>query len=387
MNFDLTDEQRMLVDGAERYVRERYDFETRRAIVKHENGFSTQHWHDYANLGWLALAIAEEDGGLGGNDTDLALLTERLGEGLVLEPVVECAVLCTSLITASPAGPLRESLLARIASGEMLVALAHQESTVRHEYSHDVRCTARRVADGWELSGVKQRVFYGDNADAWLVSACIEGKPGFALFLVEAGSAGASIHGYELINGSRAADLHLERVIIRESALLVSAERGGEALDFALDRALVAYGAACLGSMESVLSMTADYLKTRVQYGKPLAQFQALQHRMAEMFVETDQARSIHCSALAAMQSGDPQRRRFSVSAMKVVIAQAYLFVTGQGIQLHGGIGTTEEYAVGHHYKAAVMFDQRLGDSDFHLERTRADLLLGNTPLGGALHA
>ncbi|WP_296259684.1 MULTISPECIES: acyl-CoA dehydrogenase family protein [unclassified Pseudomonas] len=383
----MTDEQRMLVDGAQRYVRERYDFETRRGIIKREKGFSTQHWHDYANLGWLALAIAEEDGGLNGSDVDVALLMEILGEGLLLEPVAECAVLCASLIGAGAKGPLRESLLMRIASGEMLIALAHQEQTTRHEYDRQIHTTARRVADGWELSGVKQRVFFGVNADAWLVSATLEGKPGLAIFLVEAGSPGATLDSYELISGSHGADLHLDRVIVRECSMLIAPDKGADALEYALDRALVANGAMCLGSMEGVMAMTADYLKTRVQYGKPLAQFQALQHRMAEMFVETDLARSILFGALAALESGDVERRRFSVSGMKVVLAKAYLFVTAQGIQLHGGIGTTEEYAVGHHYKAAVVFDQRWGDSDFHLQRSSTDQNQVEQPMGGALHA
>ncbi|MCY1540883.1 Crotonobetainyl-CoA dehydrogenase [compost metagenome] len=176
--------------------------------------------------------------------------------------------------------------------------------------------------------------------------------------------------------------------MIPESALLIRGEAAQEALEEALDHAVLATSAACLGSMEQVMAMTADYLKTRVQYGQPLAQFQALQHRMAEMFIETDQARSMLLSAIRAVESGDRQQRRLAISGAKVVVARAQYFVSAQGIQLHGGIGTTDEYAVGHHYKAAVVYDKRFGDGEFHLDRSNADLSPADgRPLRSALNA
>ncbi|WAG81103.1 acyl-CoA dehydrogenase [Metapseudomonas furukawaii] len=388
MNFDLSDEQKLLTDSAERYIRERYSFEDRRHLFKNPEGFSRQHWNAFAEMGWLALDIPEEFGGLGGSSHDLALLMEQLGGGLVAEPLVDTAVLCARLLRACDNPELRERLLGQIATGEVVLALAHQEQQMRHEYDFELTTKARPVSNGWSLSGVKHRVFHGASADHWVVSAEIEGTGDFALFLVARHPLGAVLDNYELIDGTRAADITLDHVVIPESALLIRGEAAQEALEEALDHAVLATSAACLGSMEQVMAMTADYLKTRVQYGQPLAQFQALQHRMAEMFIETDQARSMLLSAIRAVESGDRQQRRLAISGAKVVVARAQYFVSAQGIQLHGGIGTTDEYAVGHHYKAAVVYDKRFGDGEFHLDRSNADLSPADgRPLRSALNA
>jgi alkylation response protein AidB-like acyl-CoA dehydrogenase len=388
MNFELTDEQKLLSDSAERYIREKYSFEERRHLFQNPEGFSRQHWNTFAEMGWLALDIPEDCGGLGGSSHDLALLMEQLGSGLVAEPLVDTAVLCARLLRACDNAELRERLLGQVAAGEVLLALAHQEQQMRHEYDVEVNTKARPVANGWSLSGVKHRVFHGASANHWLVSAEIEGTGDFALFLVDRHPVGAALDSYELIDGTRAADITLEHVVVPEDALLIRGDAALAALEEALDHAVLAMSAACLGSMEFVMALTADYLKTRVQYGKPLAQFQALQHRMAEMFVETDQARSMLYSAIRAVESGDPMQRRLAVSGAKVIVARAQYFVSGQGIQLHGGIGTTDEYAVGHHYKAAVVYDKRFGDREFHLERSNTDLrATDGQPLRGALYA
>ncbi|BAN48574.1 acyl-CoA dehydrogenase family protein [Metapseudomonas resinovorans] len=388
MNFDFTDEQRLLSDSAERYIRERYSFEERRHLFKNPEGFSRQHWNAFAEMGWLALDIPEEFGGLGGSSHDLVLLMEQLGSGLVAEPLVDSAVLCARVLRACDNLELRERLLAQVAAGDVVLALAHQEQQMRHEYDFELTTKARPVSNGWNLSGGKHRVFHGASADYWVVSAEIEGTGDFALFLLERHPVGAAVDSYELIDGTRAADITLDHVVIPESALLIRGEAAQEALEEALDHAVLATSAACLGSMEQVMAMTADYLKTRVQYGQPLAQFQALQHRMAEMFIETDQARSMLFSAVRAVESGDSLQRRLAISGAKVIVTRAQYFVSGQGIQLHGGIGTTDEYAVGHHYKAAVVYDKRFGDSEFHLDRSNADLRPADgRPLRSALNA
>ncbi|MBA1204251.1 acyl-CoA dehydrogenase [Pseudomonas capeferrum] len=388
MNFDLTDEQRLLSDSAERYVRERYSFEERRHLFKDAQGFSRHHWRAFAEMGWLALDIPEALGGLGGTGHDLVLLMEQLGAGLVAEPVVDTAVLCARLLLPWGEPALREQLLEQVIMGEVVLALAHQEQQMRHEYEFEVSTKARAVANGWTLSGVKHRIFHGAGADHWVVSAEIEGTGDFALFLVARQTAGAALEDYELIDGTRAADISFDHVLLPQSALIARGDVAQQTLETALDYAVLATSAACLGSMEQVMALTADYLKTRVQYGKPLAQFQALQHRMAEMFVETDQARSMLFSAVRAFETGDPVQRGLAVSGAKVIVARAQYFVSGQGIQLHGAIGTTDEYAVGHHYKAAVVYDKRFGDSEFHLDRANADLRLADDRrLRGALYA
>jgi alkylation response protein AidB-like acyl-CoA dehydrogenase len=296
-------------------------------------------------------------------------LMEALGRGLVNEPVVDSAVLCGHLL-AQAGGPAAKTLLAELAAGTALPVLAHIEGTGRSEHETSVATRAQRTAQGWRLHGHKHLVPHGASASHWLVTAQIEGSQGWAVLAVPRQAAGVQCSAYEQIDGSRAADLVFDDVALADDALLLDPSLAAPALDVALDLATVALCAAAVGSMEAVMAMTADYLKTRIQYGQPLARFQALQHRMAEMFVETDQARAALYRALAALEGSDAVQRRRAVSAAKWLISRAGLFVSAQGIQLHGGIGTTEEYAVGHHYKGMVSFDKRLGDADFHLLRS-----------------
>lgn len=370
MDFDLTDEQKMLADGAARYVRERCGLEARQQAAREADGFSRQHWGQFAEMGWLALPLPEACGGLGGSVVDVALLMEELGHGLINEPVVDSTLLCGSLVAASAASELRDRLLADMAAGSVITALAHVEPDGRSEFDTPVDCHAEQCTGGWRLSGTKHRVVHGASADWWLVTARLTDSDGYALFAVSATSAGAHTDSYPQIDGTRACDIQLDGVTVPTDALLLAPAAAPLALEAALDRAMVALGAAAVGSMEEVLAVTADYLKTRVQYGKALAEFQALQHRMAEMLVETEQARSILYWALATLDGDDPAERRRVASGARALIARSGLFVTGQGIQLHGGIGTTEEFAVGHHYKSMLVYATRFGDNAFHTMRS-----------------
>lgn len=366
MDFDLSDEQRMLADSARRYVGERCSLEDRRAQVRAGTGWSPQRWADFAEMGWLALPLPEAAGGLGGGPVELALLMEALGHGLVSEPLVDSAVLCGSVLSEAGATPLLEA----IATGEAVFALAHLEEGDRHPYAASVNMQAQRDGEGWQLSGHKHLVQHGASATHWLVSARPDDGAGWAFFVVKSDTPGVDVRSHRMIDGTYAADLRFDRVRLEASALVLDANRAPSALEAALDQAVLAHCAATIGSMEAVMAMTADYLKTRVQYGQPLARFQALQHRLSEMFVETDQSRAALWRAIAAVEAGDAPQRERAVSAAKWLIGRAGLFVAGQGIQLHGGIGVTDEYAVGHHYKAMVAFDKRLGDADFHLQRS-----------------
>lgn len=372
MNFDLSDEQKMLADSAARYVRERCDLESRRQSAKSAEGFSRRHWQHFAAQGWLALTLPEAVGGLGLGLEEMAVLMEELGRGLVAEPLVDSAVLCGGLLAGTTRG---YALLPLVASGEAILALAHLEQDGRAEYDCPVAASATPDGDGWRLDGVKHLVCHGAAASHLLVSAREAGAAGYSLFAVDAASTGITRDDYALIDGTRAADIRFNQVPVAAADRLHDAAGAADALGQALDSAIIANAAAALGAMEAVLELTADYLKTREQYGQPLASFQALKHRMAEMLVDTEQARSMLYCALAAQAGGGGDARRRAVSGAKALIAQAGLFVTGQGIQLHGGIGVTEEYAVGHHYKALQMFAQRFGDTDFHLQR-RARLAL-----------
>lgn len=372
MDFNFTDEQRMLIDTARRYVRECCSLEAHRVIVRGEEGFSRERWAAFAEMGWLALSLPEECDGLGGSGVDVALLMEELGRGLVVEPVVDAAVLCGSLLSHPCASEGARALAAGLAAGEVLPVLAHIEGGGRSEFDTEVESYARRTRDGWVLSGVKHRVSCAAAASHLLVTARVNDAFDFGVFVVPAESVGLTIKSFERIDGGRMADVLFEHVVLSSSAMMLNGEQASGALEIAFDRAIIAHAAASLGSMEAVMTMTAEYLKTRVQYGQPLARFQALQHRMAEMLVETDQARAALFRGLAALEGGDETERARAVSAAKWLIGRAGLFVTGEAIQLHGGIGVTDEYAVGHHYKRLVSFEKCLGDTDFHLQRSGA---------------
>ena len=370
MDFNLTDEQQMLRDSARRFVRERYGFEARRALEQSDAGWSAEHWQTYAELGWLALGLPEHAGGLGFGLTDTCLLTEALGQGLVLEPFISTAVLCARILERAGDAALCTPLLGAVAGGELRLALAHEEPGVQHQ-----RCaattTARRNASGYVLSGSKTMVLDAPSAHRFIVSACVHDEPGLALFLVDAQAPGLRLQPYTLIDGSRAGDLLLDGIELPPTALLVPQESGSEVLDEALDRATVARVAEALGAMDAVLRITSDYLKTRQQFGQPIGKFQALQHRMAEMFVEVEATQSILFQALACIDAA-PVQRAAAVSVAKVVAAQAGRFVGGQGIQLHGGMGMTAECAVGHYFKRLVVIDRSYGDAEWHLQRMAA---------------
>lgn len=370
MDFDLSDEQRMLAESARRYVRERCSLEDKRALSRTADGFSRERWADFAAMGWLALPVPEAQGGLGGGPADMALLMEELGRGLVNEPLVDSNLLCGALLAHPRAQGRAAALLEGMVAGKTIATLAHMEGGDRSEYEAHVTTTARRSDNGWRLAGGKHLVRHGHGASCWLVTARVDGSDSLALFAVDRQAVGVALNSHLTIDGTRSADACLNDVAVDADALLLAPERVTTALEDALDRALLAHCAAAIGSMEAVMAMTAEYLKTRVQYGQPLARFQALQHRIAEMFVETDQARAALYRAIAAQEAGEPRARARVTSAAKWLISRAGLFVAGQGIQLHGGIGTTEECAVGHHYKAMVSLDKRLGDADFHLLRS-----------------
>jgi alkylation response protein AidB-like acyl-CoA dehydrogenase len=366
MDFNLTGEQQMLRESASRFVREQYGFEARRKWSA-EAGWSPQRWGQYAEMGWLSLSIPESLGGLGCSFVETALVVEELGRGMCLEPFVGAAVLAARLIERGDGPGIaagREQLLGGIADGSVIALLAHSEAGSRYELD-GVECRARAGSNGWLLEGVKMMVPGAPCATHFIVSARIEGQ-GIALFLVPRDA--VVLETYSLIDGTRAADIALTEVVLGPDAMLATPACAGPLLEEALDRAALAQVAEALGCMEAVLALTSEYLKTRHQFGQPIGKFQALQHRMSEMFVEVQETRSILYRGIANLD-GDPARRRQAVSAAKVMLGSAGRFVGGQGIQLHGGIGVTDEYQVGHYYKRLLALEKLYGDSDWHLDR------------------
>ncbi len=367
MDFNLNDEQQMLRDSARRFVRENYAFEQRRAIVGSALGFSAEHWRSYADFGWLALGLPEDVGGLACSFVETAVLMEEFGRGLVLEPYVSTAVLCAHILDHCSNAGTRSSTLAAIAEGRSRLALAHYEPAGRYA-PQQVAAVASRTGDGFRLNGRKSCVLDAASADQFIVSARVAGEDGYSLFLVDESCEGLRLNAYPLIDGTRAADIVLENVPAVASALLAGAGTAAGLLQEALDRAILARIAMALGAMETVLELTAEYIKTRTQFGQPIGKFQALQHRMAEMFVEVQETRSILYCGLAHLDA-EPALRSPIISAAKLVTTNAGKIVGGQGMQLHGGIGMTNEYAVGHYYKYLLAFEKIYGDADWHLER------------------
>jgi alkylation response protein AidB-like acyl-CoA dehydrogenase len=366
MDFTLSEEQQMLRDGAERYLAEHYDFDKRRAVLASATGWSESHWNMFAELGWLALPIPEDAGGLGGSLIDASLILEALGRRLVLEPYATNAILCAHLIDRSGNAGQRAELLPRVADGSLRLALAHTELEGRYDLQH-VTTVARRRAGNYVLEGVKALALDAPSAHRLIVSARVE-EGEVALFLIERDAPGATLREYPLIDGTHAADLELREVSVPEAALLVAPERARDVLDEAIDHLALARVAEALGCMEVVLDLTSEHLKNRVQFGQPLGKFQALQHRMAEMFVEVQEVRSILYRGLAYIDAPAAERRA-AVSAARIVCAGAGRIVGGQGIQLHGGVGMTDEYPVGHYFKRLIALEKAFGDTDYHLER------------------
>jgi alkylation response protein AidB-like acyl-CoA dehydrogenase len=367
VDFNLTAEQQMLRDSARRFVQEHYRIEQRRAVSKTELGFSLEHWRSMSDLGWLALAVPEELGGLGCSFVEVALLLEEFGRGLVLEPYISSAVLCGRILDTCDNASARAEALSAMAEGRRRLALAHHEPSQRYELM-PVSVEAKREDEGFRLNGVKTLVLDAPAADQFIVSACVEGEENFSLFLVDRATAGMELKAHSLVDDSRAADMALENVLVPRSAVLTGPARSRPVLEEALDRATLACATEALGAMEAVLQLTADYLKTRVQFGQPIGKLQALQHRMAEMFVEVQEVRSILYCGIAQLNA-EVSVRGSVVSAAKLVTLKAGRIVGSQGVQLHGGIGMTEEYAMGHYFKKLVAFEKTYGDGDWHAER------------------
>jgi len=370
MDFSLSEEQQMLRDGAERYLSQHYDFEKRRAILASAARCDERHWRQFAELGWLALGLPEEVGGIGCTLIETALIMEVMGRWLVLEPYATTAILSARIVERSGNAAARAALLPELAAGSLRLALAHDESGFRQD-AGALETKAQRDGAAFRLDGTKLLAYDAPNAHRLLVTAWLEVQGAPTIWLVDRDAPGVAIESYALIDGTRAADVVLQGVRLPPEALLAGPELAADVLEDALDRIVLGRVAEALGAMEAVMEMTAEYLRTRSQFGQPLAKFQALQHRMAEMFVEVQETRSILYRGLAAIDAL-PAERQAAVSAAKVVAAAAARVVGGEGIQLHGAIGMTEEYRVGHYFKRLMVLEKAFGDADYHLCRLSA---------------
>lgn len=368
MDFTFTQEQQQFSDALRRWIEKDYSFEQRKHVALSESGYSEKAWNTLAELGMTALPIPEAQGGFSGTAVDMLVVMQEIGRGLVIEPYFATMLGAQFLKLAGG----HEPLLERVASGELKLAAALGEKQSRHDLS-DILMTATPTGDGYVLNGTKTVVIHGAQAGMLVVSTRSaggqRGTDGISLFVVAANTPGVSIRDYRTIDSLHAADIRFDDVHVTASALLGGAGAGWEILDAASDYGIALLCAEALGAMEALNASTLEYLKTRQQFGVPIGKFQALQHRMAEMFMQLEQARSMATLAAVKVGSMDAVERRRTVSAAKARIGQAMKFIGQQAVQLHGGMGVTNELPAAHHFKRLTMIELTLGDTDHHLAR------------------
>ena len=372
MNFEFSDDEQQLREAVARWVERGYTFERRTAIAK-AGGFSAEAWGELAELGLLGLGTSEEDGGMAMGPVAAMLALEALGRGLVLEPVAAVALVAASIIAQSPA-QVRANWAPRMASGEARVVLAYQERAARYRLNR-VDTKATKAGEAWTLSGAKSIVPIGDQADAFIVSARVGGDAedaaGIALFLVERTAASVKTQGYALQDGSRAAEVTLTAA---PATLLVAAGPAFAALELAVDTGIAALAAEAVGAMDKLFELTAEYLNTRKQFGVPIGTFQALRHRIADMKMQLELARSM--SYYATLKLGEePAARRRAIAQAKVQLGQSARYLGQQAIQLHGGIGMTDEYIGSHYFKRLTAMEMQFGDTLHHIGEVSARML------------
>ena len=374
MQLELDDEQLSLQESVRRFLAERYDFETRRACLAQPHGSSDGIWQAFAEQGFLSIGLPEAYGGIGGA-AELMLAMEEIGRALVLEPYLSTVAVCAPLIADHGSAAQQADLLPRVAAGSLKLALAHGEADAR--YAATVRTEARRAGDSWVLVGAKATVPDGAVADLLLVSA--RTGNGLAVFLVDANAPGVRLVRYRTQDGRSAADVSFDDVKLPAGQLLGSGDATA-ALERAMQRGIAALCAEAVGAMEATNATTIEYTKSRKQFGQPIGRFQVLQHRMADMFVQATQARSMsmlaagRCAARGGDET-DAELRRRDVSAAKCYVGKAARFVGQQAVQLHGGMGMADELAVSHYFKRLTMIDMTFGDSMHHLAAVSDSIL------------
>ena len=373
MDFDFSDDQRLLKDSVDRLIADRYNFEQRKKYAQEPNGWSADMWRQYAELGLLGLPFPEAHGGFGGGPVEMMTVMEAFGRGLVLEPYFATVILGGGLIRHAGSEAQQADLLPKIASGDLKLAFAHVERHSRYDL-HDVGVTAKKDGDGWVLDGEKSVVLHGDCADKILVTARISGghrdKSGIGLFLVDAHAPGVSRRGYPTQDGLRAAEISLARAHAED--VLGDPAGALPAVQRTVDEAIAALCAEAVGAMTAMHESTVDYMKQRKQFGRAIGDFQVLQHRAVDMFVSLEQARSMAMLATMMAASDDTKERHQITSAAKVQIGNSGKHIGEEAVQLHGGIAMTMEYKVGHYFKRMTMINLLFGDAAHHLAMVSA---------------
>ncbi len=372
MDFSFSNEQTLLQESIERFIRNDYSFPARQEIVRGELGYDAGNWQAFAELGWLGVPFPESDGGFGGSAIESIVMCEQFGKGLVVEPFLATVVLAGGAIRIGGDEAQRAAWLPGIVGGTVQAALAFAEPQGRYNLA-DLVTTAERTDSGYVLNGHKAVVLNGPAADVLVVSARTAGEQrdasGVSLFIVPTDVPGLSRRDYPTVDAFRASEVMLENVEVGEQALLGEADSGLPILERAVDEGTLAVGAEAVGCMEVLYKDTVEYCKTREQFGQPIGKFQVLQHRMVDMFMEHEQAKSLMVMAAMRMEEGYGPEAQKAVSAFKVQVGKGGRFVGQNAIQLHGGMGMTDELRIGHYFKRLTVIDTLFGNVDHHLER------------------
>jgi alkylation response protein AidB-like acyl-CoA dehydrogenase len=381
MDLTLSDEQRLLRESADRFVNQTYNADHRRKAANEPLGFSPAIWKQFADLGWLALPISEDFGGLGGGAVETGILMEAFGRGLVSEPYLSTVVIGSALVAACGTDAQKQAILPKVADGSLILALAHSERAARFDLGK-VETIASQASDGWRLNGHKTAVLDGNAAGQIIVSARVANNNGssgrLCLFLVPAGTPAVTLRDYARLGGGRACNLDLNNVKLPADALLGDGRDALPAIEAVVDRAMAALGAEAVGIMQTLLDTTLEYTKIRKQFGRPLSANQVIRHRLADMAMQCDEARSIALRA-ALMVDAEPVARSRAASGAKAKIGKCARFVAEQSVQLHGAMGVTEELDIGLYFKRLLAFDTLFGGSAHHYRR--------HAILGGRAHA
>ena len=371
MDFTFNEEQSLIQDQVDQFVQKEYDWETRQSLSNSELGFGEDNWKKFAELGWLGISVSEDSGGFGGSAIESMLIMEAFGKGLVVEPFLETVIMAGGLIDDHGSDQQKSSFLEPAIAGEMHLALAYAEPQSRFNLS-DVVTEAKADGDNFIINGYKSVVMNGPSADQIIVSARTSGtqldEHGISLFIIDANASGLDKTNYKTVDGRRASDLTFENVSVSKENLIGDQDKGFEILDSAIDKAILAISAEAVGAMEVLYKTTVEYTKTREQFGTAIGKFQVLQHRMVDMFMEYEQCKSLLYMATMKHEEKAEDAKK-AISGLKYQVGKAGKFIGQQAVQLHGGMGVTDELNVGHYFKRLTTVGTIFGNTDYHLKK------------------
>ncbi len=369
MEFTFSEEQNLLRDSVRKFVDDNYSLEKRLKQAADGDGFSREHWSTFANLGWLAVPFSEEDGGIDGTAVETSIIMEEFGKGLVLEPYLATVVMAGTALRVSGNSEQKAQYIADIIEGKQLGCFAFAELKARYNLNH-VETTAEKNGDSYVISGRKSMVYNANAADFMIVVARTSGEvndnEGISLFILPSDTEGLTLENYPTVDGYQASEIIFDKVKVNASQLLGEEGQGLETLKKVMDEAIIAVCSEAVGAMELLYKDTVEYSKQRVQFDHPIGDFQVLQHRMVDMFIETEQSRSLLMKATQEMAEGNEHARK-TIHGLKVMIGSAGKFVGQNAVQLHGGMGMTEELRIGHYFKRLTVINTLFGNDDYHL--------------------